>query len=84
MTLMDYPLFHGLVVLYSTCFELQGAHHQGVHFFYTVQAVSGILYNLLLYSTRSPTCSVPDSEHVGERVEYSKRLYSMPGTACTV
>ena len=30
-----------------------------VHFFYTLQAVSGILYNLLLYSTRSPTWSVP-------------------------
>jgi len=38
----------GLVVLHSTCFELQGA------------------------------------KHVGERVEYSKRLYSMPEAACTV
>jgi len=49
----------GLVVLRSTCFELQGAHHQEFHFF-TVQAVSGILCNLLLYSIRSHTCSVPD------------------------
>ena len=47
----------GLVVLHSTCFELQGAHHQVFHFF-TVQAASGILCNLLLYCTRSPTCSV--------------------------
>ena len=68
----------GLVVLHSTCFELQGAHHE-IHFF-TVQAASGIFYNILLYSTRSPTCSVP----VGERVEYSKILHSMPGAACTV
>ena len=43
MTFMDYPLFSGLVVLHSTCFELQG-----------------------------------------ERVEYSKRLHSMPEAACTV
>jgi len=50
----------GLVVIHSTCFELQGAHHQEFTFF-TVQAVSGILCNLLLYSTRSPTCSVPDT-----------------------
>ena len=48
-----------LVVLHTTCFELQGAHHQEFHFF-TVQAASGILCNLLLYCTRSPTCSVPD------------------------
>jgi len=67
----------GLVVLHSTCFELQGAHHQEFHFF-TVQAASGILCNLLLYCTRSPT------EHVGEQVEYSKRLHSMPEAACTV
>ena len=46
----------GLVVLHSTCFELQGAHHQEFHFF-TVQAAPGILCNLLLYCTRSPTCS---------------------------
>jgi len=39
-----------LVVLHSTCFELQGAHHQEFTFF-SVQAVSGILCNLLLYST---------------------------------
>jgi len=32
----------GLVVLHSTCFELQGAHHQEFTFF-TVQAASGIL-----------------------------------------
>jgi len=31
-----------LVVLHSTCFELQGAHHQEFHFF-TLQAASGIL-----------------------------------------
>jgi len=49
----------GLVVLHSTCFEFQGAHHQEFHFF-TVQAASGILCYLLLYCTRSPTCSVPD------------------------
>jgi len=48
----------GLVVLHSTCFELQGAHHQEFHFF-AVQAASGILCNLLLYSTRSPQSSVP-------------------------
>jgi len=70
----------GLVVLHSTCFELQGAHNQEFHFF-TVQAASGILCNLLLYSTRSPTSG---TEHVGERVEYSKRLHSMPEAACTV
>jgi len=70
----------GLAVLHSTCFELQGAHHQEFHFF-TVQAASGILCNLLLYCTLSLTCSVPD---VGERVQYSKRLHSMPEAACTV
>jgi len=69
----------GLVVLHSTCFELQGAHHQEFHFF-TVQAASGIMCNLLLYCTRSPT----GTEHVGERVQYSKRLHSMPEAACTV
>ena len=42
----------GLVVLHSTCFELQGAHHQEFNFF-TVQAGSVILCNLLLYCTRS-------------------------------
>ena len=45
MTLLDYTLFH---------------FSSGVHFLYTVQAVSGIMYNPLLYSTRSPMCSVPD------------------------
>ena len=69
----------GVVVLYSTCFELQGAHHQEFTFS-LVQAASGILCNLLLYSIRSPTCSVPD---VGEREGYSKRLHSMPEAACT-
>ena len=33
MTLMDYPLFSGVVVIHSTCFELQGAHHQKFTFF---------------------------------------------------
>jgi len=44
----------GLVVFHSTCFELQAAHHQEFHFF-TVQAASGILCNLLLYCTRRGT-----------------------------
>ena len=60
-------------------FRASGSPSSGVHFF-TVQAASGILCNLLLYSTRSP----PGTKHVGERVEYSKRLHGMPEAACTV
>ena len=79
MTLMDYPLFHGWssFTLHVSSFRSSSS---GVHFFYTVQAVSGVLCNLLLYSTRPPTWSIP----VGGRVEYNKRLHSMPETACTV
>jgi len=40
-------------------FRASGSSSSGVQFF-TVQAASGILCNLLLYSTRSPTCSVPE------------------------
>ena len=47
----------GLVVLHSTCFELQRNHHQEFHFF-TVQAASGILCNLLLYCTRRGTGAI--------------------------
>jgi len=32
MTLMDYPLFSGVVVIHSTCFELSGSSSSGVHF----------------------------------------------------
>ena len=39
-----------LVVLHTTCFELQGAHHQEFHFF-TVQAASG-------YSMPEAACTV--------------------------
>ena len=55
MTLMDYLYFTvSRPLLYM--FRASGSSSSGVHFFYTVQAVSGILYNLLLYSTRYPTC----------------------------
>ena len=47
----------GLVVLHSTCFELQGAHHQEFHFF-TVQAASGILCNLLSTCFVIPDCCI--------------------------
>jgi len=61
-------------------FRASWSSSSGVRFF-TVQAGYGILCNLSLYSTRSPTSG---TEHVGERVEYSKRLHSMREAACTV
>jgi len=48
MTLMDYPLFSGVVVIHSLhVSSYREAHHQEFHFF-TVQAASGIVCNLLL------------------------------------
>jgi len=72
-----------LVVLYSTCFELQGAHHQ--EFTFPTLYRQSLAYCIIF-------CCVPpvllrvlsETDHVGERVEYSKRLHSMPETACTV
>ena len=72
-----------LVVLYSTCFELQGAHHQ--EFTFSTLYRQSLAYCVIF-------CCIPPillrvlfpTEHVGGRVEYNKRLYSMPETACTV
>jgi len=44
MTLMDYPLFQRLVVLHSTCFELQGAHHHEFTFFYCTGSLWHTVY----------------------------------------
>ena len=68
----------GLVVLHSTCFELQGAHHQEFTF---------LLYRQSLAYCVIFCCIPPVLLRVlfpKERVEYSKRLHSMPEAACTV
>jgi len=43
---------------------------------------SGCSVTILNLVTIKGICS--GTEHVGERVEYSKRLHSMPEAACTV
>ena len=89
MTLMDYPLFQGLVVLHSTCFELQGAHHQEFTLLLYRQPLAYCVIfccipPVLLRVLFPTVCVSQGTEHVGERVEYSKRLHSMPEAACTV
>ena len=54
----------GLVVLHSTCFELQGAHYQFTFLLYRQPLAYCVIF-----------CCIPS---VGERVKYSKRLHSMP------
>ena len=47
MTLVDYPLFSGVVVIYSLhVSSFREAHHQ--EFIFPVQSASGIVCNLLL------------------------------------
>ena len=69
MTLVDYPLFSGVVVIHSLhVSSFREAHNQEFIFPCTVS---------LWYSV------FPGTEHVGEREGYSKRLNTMPEADCT-
>jgi len=72
-----------LVVLHSTCFELQEAHHQEFTFFLYRQSLTYCVIFCCIHPFSYLFCSWLGNRTRRRTGEYSKRLHSMSETACT-